>query len=438
MKPEHIKKLLLSAVRSVSDNAGSYCYNPQKDFSRTRKLSFETVINAIIGMGGGSLTNELVDIFKASPDMPSASAFVQQRGKIKPEALKDVFKGFTEKILKEPPTDLTLLAVDGSDIRIPPDPDDEETYFPGTNGQKGYGLLHLNALYDLRRHIYTDVLIQGRMFSNEHTALQEMVDRSSIGKAVVTSDRGYESYNNMAHIQEKGWFFLIRVKDGRGGIKENLDLPGVDEFDVDISLKLTRRQTKETKELFKDRNHYRFIPSTVNFDYLPLKSGKHDPVKFYDLNFRVVRFKITGDTFETVLTNLDAQAYPPEKLKELYAARWGIETSFRDLKYTVGMLSFHSKKVACVRQEIYARLTMYNFAEMITSHVVIEKKQRKYIYKANFSVAAHMCRLFYHGMTAPPDLEAIIARNIIPVRTERHRERHLRAKAFHGFLYRIA
>ena len=63
---------------------------------------------------------------------------------------------------------------------------------------------------------------------------------------------------------------------------------------------------------------------------------------------------------------------------QLYALRWGIETSFRDLKYTIGMLDFHSKKVMCIQQEIYAHLIMYNFAEMITSHVVIEKKQRKY------------------------------------------------------------
>lgn len=95
--------------------------------------------------------------------------------------------------------------------------------------------------------------------------------------------------------------------------------------------------------------------------------------------------------YETVLTNLSTEKYPPKKLKELYAVRWGIKTSFRELKYTIGLLDFHSKKLMCIHQEIYAHLIMYNFAEMITSHVVIEKKQRKYTYKANFSVAAHMC-----------------------------------------------
>ena len=187
-------------------------------------------------------------------------------------------------------------------------------------------------------------------------------------------------------------------------------------------MQLTRKQTKETKELFKRKKYYKFVPSTTSFEYLPLKSKKNDPAVFYELNFRIVRFKVTDELYETVLTNLDKDVYPPEKLRELYASRWGIETSFRDLKYTVGRLDFHSKKVMCIH----------------TSHIVIEKKQRKYTYKANFSIAAHMCRLFYRGKATSPNLETIIARHIIPVRNDRHRKRNLTIKVFHGFLYRIA
>ena len=80
----------------------------------------------------------------------------------------------------------------------------------------------------------------------------------------------------------------------------------------------------------------------------------------------------------------------------------------------------------------------YNFAEMVTSHVAIEKKQRKYTYKANFSVAAHVCRVFYRGNTTSPNLEAVIAKNLIPIRPDRHRERNVNAKIFQGFLYRVA
>ncbi|SFO20668.1 Transposase DDE domain-containing protein [Pseudobutyrivibrio sp. UC1225] len=438
MKPKNVKKLLFSAIESTTENYTGYVNNTQIDFTRNRKLSFSTIIKAIIGMGSKSITNELIDLFPDVESLPSASAFVQQRQKIKTDAFKSIFNDFTSKLINIT-DDLVVLAVDGSDIQIPTNPDDKSSFHPGSNGQKPYNLLHLNALYNLENHLYTDAIIQGKMNTNEHSALQEMVDNSSINRALVIADRGYESYNNMAHIQEKGWFFLIRIKDGTTGIKNGLDLPDIPEFDVDINLKLTRKQTKEMKNLFlTDRNHYKLIPHSTPFDYLPLKLKKADEVKFFELNFRIVRFKITEDSYETILTNLEKTEYSPERLKVLYESRWGIETSFRDLKYTIGMLNFHSKKVMCVQQEIYAHLIMYNFAEMITSHVVIDKKQRKYTYKANFSVAAHVCRLFFLEKTTSPNLETIIARNTIPIRPGRHRDRTLTVRVFRGFLYRVA
>lgn len=324
MKPKQLKKLLLSEIKLVSENVNEYCFSEGKDFTRKRKLSFETVIKTLMGMESKSLSNELITAFDTEPEMPSTSAFVQQRYKIKPEAFKAVFDGFTSRLINNTSTELRIFAIDGSDIQIATNPNDATSYFPGTNGQKPYNLLHLNALYDLNNHIYTDATIQGGMDKNEHIALQEMVDNSDILKALVIADRGYESFNSMAHIQEKGWFFLIRVKDGINGIKNGLDLPATDCFDTDICLKLTRKQTNEVKELLKDKNHYRFISATQPFDYLPLKNKKSDPTVFYELKFRIVRFPISEGVYETIVTNLDRTNYSSDELKKLYATRWGI------------------------------------------------------------------------------------------------------------------
>ena len=438
MKPIYIKKLLISEINKVASEPHNYCTNPDTDFTRNRKLSMEKMLQGIIGMESKSLTNELLDLFDASAETPSASAFIQQRDKIRPIAFESIFKNFSKKLMNSFDNDIPVFAIDGSDIQIPTNPTDTESYIAGTNGHKGYNLLHINALYDLNKHIYSDVIIQKARERNEHKAFQELVDCSEITKALIIADRGYESFNSMAHIQEKGWFFLIRVRDGNNGIKQGLDLPESDCFDVNISLKLTRKKTNAVKELLKDKNHYRMVSSTQPFDFLPLKNKKAEPTRFYELNFRIVRFPISEDIYETVVTNLDEDRYPAIEIKKLYASRWGLETSFRDLKYTVGLLNFHSKKVMCILQEIYAHMIMYNFAEMITSHVAIEKKQRKYTYKANFSVATHICRLFYREKTTPPDLEAIIAKNLIPIRPDRHRERNVKAKIFQGFLYRVA
>ena len=276
MKPKYVRKLLNSEINRVASNPKDYCVNSGINFTRKRKLPMKKMLSGIIGMQSGSLTNELIDLFDASPEAPTASAFAQQRNKIKPDAFKSIFDGFSDNIINELSIEMPILAVDGSDIQIATDPNDSDSYFPGTNGQKDYNLLHLNALYEVNHQVYVDSIIQKAKNKNEHKALQEMIDNSSISKALVIADRGYESYNNLAHIQEKEWFYLIRIKDGMHGIKQGLTLPDENEFDVDFTLKLTRKQTKETKELFKDRNHYRFVPGNATFDYLPVKNRKSD------------------------------------------------------------------------------------------------------------------------------------------------------------------
>ena len=99
---------------------------------------------------------------------------------------------------------------------------------------------------------------------------------------------------------------------------------GLAKNNVEFNLKLTKKNTKETKELFKDKNHYKYISHTTPLDYLPPKSRKAEPLVFYTIRFRVVRFPISSNAYETVITNLDSNDYPPSEIKKLYAARWEI------------------------------------------------------------------------------------------------------------------
>ena len=76
----------------------------------------------------------------------------------------------------------------------------------------------------------------------------DMVDRyDSAIPTIFIADRGYESYNNMAHVQLKGQFFLFRIKDFNShGILQGFDLIDKDIFDFPISLSLTRKQNNAT------------------------------------------------------------------------------------------------------------------------------------------------------------------------------------------------
>jgi hypothetical protein len=64
---------------------------------------------------------------------------------------------------------------------------------------------------------------------------------------------------------------------------------------------------------------------------------------------------------------------------------------------------------------------MYNFAEMITAHVVISHSDTKHAYQVNFTVAIHICKrlLSLMGNGLPLEVEALIQKNILPVRPDR-------------------
>ena len=435
--PNIVMERLSSIIDELSQSPELYVNKPGVDFTRDRKLPFESVMQLLISMGGNSIYNELLTARGYDVNTATSSAFVQQRAKILSCAFEYLLHEFTGTH-----SDLRtyrgyrLLANDGSSLHIPTNPADVDTYFENKAGEKGYNLLHLNAMYDLCNRIYVDALVQPGRLLNEKRALTDMVDRSRIDeKVILIADRSYESYNIFAHIEEKGWKYLIRVKDvDSNGILSGLKLPRTDEFDVAITRILTRRNTNAIKA---QPDVYKHISTNTTFDYI--ESSSSDT---YTISFRVVRFKISDDTYETIITNLDPFAFPPAELKKLYHMRWGIETSFRELKYTVGLINFHSKIRESIVQEVFARIIMYNFAEMITTHVVISKSGAKHVHQVNFTVAIHVCRQFMrvcfwnHGHL--PDVEALIAKNTLPVRPDRSNKRKMRSQTVVSFLYRVA
>ncbi len=97
--------------------------------------------------------------------------------------------------------------------------------------------------------------------------------------------------------------------------------------------------------------------------------------------------------------------------------RWKIETFSRDLTCTIGLSSFHSKKVEFIKQEIFAKLILYNFFAIIAAHIVIQKNSCKHMYRLNFFSAAHSGRQFLLDRSAlsPPDVEALLLKYFEPV-----------------------
>lgn len=154
------------------------------------------------------------------------------------------------------------------------------------------------------------------------------------------------------------------------------------------------------------------------------------------MSLRVVRIKIGEERYESLVTNLPSNEFSTADLKKLYHLRWGIETAFWELKYTLGMNWFHAKKKELIKQEIIARFIMYNFSMQIAMGVEIKKNSTQYLYQINYTRAFSICCEYFKHPKCP--VEDLIQNFILPVRPNRGDQRKIKFKPFVGFLYRIA
>ena len=96
----------------------------------------------------------------------------------------------------------------------------------------------------------------------------------------------------------------------------------------------------------------------------------------------------------------------------------------------------HYKKTEYVAFELWSRLILYNFCSIIILHVPVKSRNRKYEYKVNFSLSMKICFDFLRGV-APPNIESLISKYILPIRPDRNYARQHRVQKPISFSYRF-
>lgn len=140
---QQVKDKLVSLIQEMATVPWLFSKNPESDFSRTRKLGFESPIRFILSMESGSLQKELLEYCEFSQNTPSASAFSQQRNKLLPETFQFLFHNFNQSFCFENRyNEYRLLAYDGSDLNIARNPKDTDTYFQSQPTDKGFNQVH--------------------------------------------------------------------------------------------------------------------------------------------------------------------------------------------------------------------------------------------------------------------------------------------------------
>lgn len=462
---------LNTSISHIAENIDRYRKQPQH-FTRKSKLPFEKLVKVTLNMQGNCLNAELQEAFPELSERTTASAYVQARDKLSLPVFEDLLSDYNQSAPKKLfDGKYRLYAIDGSDFNTPWNP--QSAFVVDTNKRNGEAVkphcqIHANLMYDIVSRQYTDCVLQPRNSSNEGAAALKMIRRMPKDDPfMIVMDRGYESYNLIETLNRTAnCHYVIRVRTE--GIKEISNLPD-GECDIEIAIPVTTSHTEYIKKRAAGEKVYK-----INAPKRRLKETRSPKtvVQRWDfedrctIKFRAVKFLIndpdTGkDVWEVLVTNLDRFEFPVAKMKELYHMRWDIETSFRDTKYSLGAVHFHSKKDEAVQMEIYARIIMFNAvarnviaaeeweaaqagtakqAVKNTENSAVEKNVTKYPYNINFKMACLSTRRFFRLHCNEPieKLYEELLKYKQPIRQGRQDERNMKVKSAVAFVYRVA
>lgn len=89
-----------------------------------------------------------------------------------------------------------------------------------------------------------------------------------------------------------------------------------------------------------------------------------------------------------------------------------------------------------IHQEIYAKLTMYNFISTLAT-INIDNKDKKHMYKINYKIATKLSRKFLKNELTSKNFVSLIKYNLSPIRSDRSYERGNVSNFTFDFVYRL-
>ncbi len=408
--------ILKAIVKEMEGNKDRYVAEPQKDFSRNRKVTFYDMMWFLLFIGANSMSEEISRAFNNKNfSYISETAILKSRSKIKVSAFEQLLRKFNDTL--EKPKEYRgyrVLALDGSDFSSLYSADSK--YATISNQYGGANRMHINFAYDILNKNFLDCVIEAKNKADERKgAIKMLSSLAASEKILAIMDRGYDGLKVFEHCNRiENLSYLIRIRSGM--TKEIKALP---DKELDLDLKF------EVSTLSK-RLPYRMKIQAWDME-LPCS-----------VSFRLVKVRLK-DKWLVMATNLPRKDFSARTLKSLYEKRWKIELAFRDIKHALGALHFHSKKDLFNLQEFFAHLIRYNLTSRIICQIRLPKpKNLKYRYEVNFKNAAQIIQEYCrHALDYGKVLEQII-HYVHPLRGNRLFQRNCRYIYPVSFNYRVA
>lgn len=334
-----------------------------KHFTRRRKIDMRHVILYLFYHSGNSMNLNISGIRDDLPELRfpdiSKQALSKARKGISPELFRSLFHFSVRTFYSSCPERKSWhgffpFAVDGSRIQVPTTKDNLSYFGQCRNGSHSRedSMASVSLLYDVCNDIVADGIIHGFSHGERSNAMEHLSfleENSLTDRALILCDRGYPSYDFFSHIQEQGYFFLMRIQKKIYSLTDT----GMDDAFVD------------------------YAP-----DYLRKKGNP--PVRV-----RVLRIMLESGMEEWLVTNLLDPSFTPEDFSSLYFLRWKVEGKYHEFKSQLEIEEFHGARHESVEQEVCFWFLFSNLCALLKSDadVVIEKQlagsRNKYRYQAN-------------------------------------------------------
>lgn len=283
----------------------------------------------------------------------STPALLKQREKLNENIFKDLTKESLVRFYKEFPQEVKTYkgyiigAIDGSDCEVPNTKETRERYKSiNSKNEERVARIKLSNCYDVINGYVLDTEIAEYKHWEVDLAMKHIESTNYITKyfsIIYVMGRGYFSLATMYHLMKDDTKFLIRLNKKYLKPEQN----SMETSDEKIEIKYQYDRIRNYKD--KDEEFYNYY-----------ESGN-------TIRVRMVNVELPTGEIETIATNIEKGKLLSEDISKIYQLRWGIETSYHELKESMQVTNISSSKDTIIKQEIYSQMTMYNIVRSIAN-----------------------------------------------------------------------
>lgn len=409
------------------DELNVRCRKNEKDFTRNRKLIPKDLILYTLNNRGKTTKMELYDFIQEYKiDEVSAPALLKQREKLNEDIFKELNIEQLKRFYGEFPQEVktykgyVLGAIDGSDCEVPNTKETRERYKSlNSSDENRVARIKLSNCYDVINGYVLDTEIAEYKHWELDLANKHIKSTNYINEyfpMIYVMDRGYFSLAAMYHFMKDNIKFIIRLNKSY--------------------LKTEQKSMKTSDEIVE-----------VKYQYDRIRNYKDKDNEFYNyyengntISLRFINIELPTGEIETIMTNISIDTLSSEDIYNIYGLRWGIETSYHELKESMMVTNISSSKDTIIKQEIYSQMTMYNIVRSISNDLSsqINQDEFKHPMKVNFNMAVGFTKRFLikilieENENKREELSEVlfnnILKNLVPIRKGRKYPREKKRK----------